>query len=90
MPTYDYQCQECQAVQEQFFKMADKPPSVPCACGGTATPIVSLGHGGVHGDEPVWLNDDVRMALQDPKERPIRSRTEWKRHLDKKGLVPVG
>ena len=36
MPLYDYACDSCNLVAEAFFKMADKPVSLPCPdCPGT-------------------------------------------------------
>ncbi len=32
MPTYDYQCQDCDEISEHEHKMAESPPA--CGCGG--------------------------------------------------------
>jgi putative FmdB family regulatory protein len=36
MPTYDYRCDTCDSVLTCFYKIADKPQTVKCDCGGTA------------------------------------------------------
>ena len=45
MPIYEYQCQECKAVQEELAPRPTGPrPAVVCeVCSGRATPIVSRG-----------------------------------------------
>jgi hypothetical protein len=51
------------------------------------------GHGGIQRDEPTWLNDQVRGCLQDDDdiadgmEKPIETRTEYKRYLKEHGIV---
>lgn len=41
MPRYDFQCPACGTVQEHTFRMAEKPPQVPCACGEQAETVFS-------------------------------------------------
>lgn len=37
MPTYDFRCKDCGAVLEDFFPIAERPPSIECPkCGGEA------------------------------------------------------
>jgi len=45
MPIYEYQCQECKAVQEELVPRPTGPAvQRRCEkCGGTAVPIVSCG-----------------------------------------------
>jgi putative FmdB family regulatory protein len=87
-PNYDYLCPDCGNVTEQFHRMADKPAEVECSCGAMATSLPSIG--GIQSDEPAWLNDEVRGAIQAPDERPITSRTEYNKYLLDKGLVCTG
>lgn len=35
MPRYDFECEQCGTVSEHTFRMADKPETVACACGGS-------------------------------------------------------
>jgi len=43
MPTYDYQCSGCNAIQEEFHKMSDSPEVVCSICGKSMKKIISLG-----------------------------------------------
>lgn len=38
MPVYEYQCNKCSGVVEQFFKMADKPSEIKTNCPHCSTP----------------------------------------------------
>jgi putative FmdB family regulatory protein len=95
MPLYDYECSKCDNVQEEFFKVKDKPLWVRCKkCGNMAAPVIMVGHGGIFREEPVWLDDGVRTALQDTDrvalglEKPIETRSEYKRYLKENGISP--
>ena len=39
MPTYDYQCPECDTLFEVVHQIHDASPQCPC-CGGEARPII--------------------------------------------------
>jgi len=97
MPTYLYKCPKGH-TQDVFFKMSEKPETVPCnkrGCRCQARNIPAVG--GIQSDDhPLWLNDDLRGALQDTdlirkgKVKPIESRSEYNEHLRREGLVCVG
>jgi putative FmdB family regulatory protein len=90
MPLYDYECPACGARPELFAKIKDKPATVPCPkCQTACASIVVLGHGGIQSDSPSWLLNDptVRGCLQDPSEKPIESRVEYRKHLAQRGIV---
>ena len=91
MPTYVYLCSKCNKKKEAVYRMKDKPQTIPCDCGEAmiSVPCCSA----IQGDEPVWLNNDVRMAIQGEKEmrtHPITSRTEYNKALKDKGLIAAG
>lgn len=47
MPTYDFECGHCGRRDERAFSMSDMPDAVPCACGQSATRVMSLNSNGV-------------------------------------------
>lgn len=84
MPTYLYRC-ECGKEQEQMFRMAEKPKVVPCECGKDMPQVPAIG--ACHGDEPTWINADLRGTLQKPGDRPITNRGEYRSYLAKNGIA---
>lgn len=42
MPIYEYECQKCNARQEVFQKVSDKPPKKCSQCGGRVERVVSV------------------------------------------------
>ena len=45
MPLYDYQCSVCGTPIEVFFKIDEKPESIPCSnCNGLMYQIISSFH----------------------------------------------
>jgi DNA-directed RNA polymerase subunit RPC12/RpoP len=91
-PLYSYLCR-CGRENERVFKIARTPKSVKCErCGGKAKKAIVWGHGGHHSDTPGWLDDGVRMALQDltiPGTVPIETRTAYKKFLkENPNIVP--
>lgn len=43
MPRYDFKCESCAGVREEFFHVADLPTYIPCGCGGQAVRQLSAG-----------------------------------------------
>ena len=94
MPIYDFKCLDCEAQTERVMKVDDSRVGLRCeACGGELGRIIVLGHGGFQSDEPGWLDDQVKGCLQDTDavaagaEKPIETRTDYKRHLREHGIV---
>jgi len=87
MPLYTYKCGNCEKEQDRFFRISEKPDTVPCECGAEARKILSAST--VHGDEmPAWMrHPEVRGCLQNPYEKPIQSRSEYKRYLKDNGIA---
>lgn len=88
MPIYDYECKECKHRFEEFFPLEDWDSKPDCPkCGKESRKILTAQ---IQRDEPVWLDDSVRGALQDTdakNEKPITNRTEYKRYLKDNGIV---
>ncbi len=40
MPTYEFECQHCGRRRDEWFSMATRPTSVPCACGMEAVQVI--------------------------------------------------
>jgi putative FmdB family regulatory protein len=89
MPVYDYECKHCGNSQEAFFKIGDKPDDIPCVCGKEAVKVMS--NSMVLGDDmPAWMRHRETLGcLQSPVEKPISSRSEYKRYLKQKGIAEV-
>ncbi len=43
MTRYDYECGLCGSVRELSFSIAEKPETVACDCGGSASSVISGG-----------------------------------------------
>jgi putative FmdB family regulatory protein len=92
MPLYTYHCGSCKQDKDVFLKLSEYDTPVEC-CDKAMTKVPTIG--GIQGDEPAWLDDSVRGALQDTErlrkglEKPITTRTEWKRHLKEHNIEPV-
>ena len=97
MPLYDYECRECGLKMERFYlSYKDKPDWINCEhCGAEAKQILVPGHGGIQTDNDVpWLPGALE-GLQDTDniqagiEKPIETRTEYKKFLKDKHIIPV-
>jgi len=100
MPLYDFECIECNHVQEKIYKTDDCPDMIPCSnCKviseinghniSIAKKIIAHGHGGIQTDNPSWINDEVRGSLQDESERPIETRKDLDAALKRRGAEPI-
>lgn len=91
MPLYDYRCKQCNGEYELFTTLSKWNLPVPCPdCGGEGERIITMGHGGSHDDHPAWLDNSVRMMIQDlddPKTKPIETRQELTKYLKDNGIV---
>ncbi len=87
MPLYEYQCQNCKNTFETFFSLK-KFDVTPCCpdCGGDGDKKFTAQ---IQRDEPIWLDDSVRDALQDRESdhQHIGTRTEYNRYLKENGIV---
>ena len=87
MPLYSYQCQDCDTEFELFFPLQewDVIPNCP-DCNGVGRKIYTCQ---IQRDEPVWLDDSVRDAIQDrdSPHKEIATRTDYKRYLKDNGIT---
>lgn len=82
MPLYSYVCTACEHEFDKVRPLREYNKRTYCpVCGNRAKRVITLGHGGIHRDEAPWINDGLRMALQDPSEKPIETRTDLKNYL---------
>ena len=90
MPLYSYECNSCGCEFDTMCTIAlcdsFKPPCPICE-GLDVKKIIAMGYGGVHGDEPTWINQDLRNVLQADGERPVTTRVELKRYMAERGIV---
>jgi putative FmdB family regulatory protein len=87
MPLYDFEC-KCGHQFEKFGSVKD-PDHTSCPhCNERARKIITLGHGAVFDDHPVWIDDEVRGCLQGDNEKPIRTRTHLARYLKENNIEP--
>ncbi|MBE9570749.1 MAG: hypothetical protein IMF11_08980 [Proteobacteria bacterium] len=76
---------------DKVYPMNDCPKIIECIhCRGEAKKILAIGHGGIQTDSDVpWLASACDTLLT-PKEPRLTSRTEWRKCLKRKGLIPIG
>lgn len=93
MPLYTYECHDCGEIQERIYTTRDYPAYVKCPkCGRRANKVIAFGHGGVQCDSMngvPWLSSALGN-LQPDGERPIESRTEYKRYLKEHDIIATG
>ena len=94
MPLYDYRCCECSKTFDKLVPLNRYDEDQECPeCGGSASKIVTLGHGGIQDDHPVWLDESIVRQLQDtddPGLRRIETRTDYNTYLKDNSIVPTG
>lgn len=89
MPLYNFECLSCGSIKEKFFHIDDCPAAIKCECGEKAQKIITVGHGGIQSDAPVWLPSAVKV-LQPSHEKPITTRGEYKTYLKNNGITAIG
>ncbi len=100
MPNYDHECICCGHKKEVFLCINDLELPQTCVdCGGDMKRLITIGHGGVHGDVPIsekdrhtnWIDTtNVGLTHKNPNHkygRPITNRTELKQRMEEKGVV---
>lgn len=94
MPLYSYECQTCGKEMDKVYPIENCPRVIECIhCRREAKKVLTIGHGGIQTDGGVTWLPSACETLQTPrerKERPITSRTEWKKTMKDKGLIPIG
>jgi putative FmdB family regulatory protein len=88
MPIYTYECKNCGRIFDLSLSLKNHTQQTVCEiCDGDAVQILVPGHGGIQDDHPTWLDHRVKGCLQDPSDRPIESRTDYKRFLKDNGII---
>ena len=93
-PQYEYKCPDCDTVFDEIYKLKEyeKNPQPLCPeCKGYCakrhfSPLP------IHCDsinDVKWLPSACKV-LQKPGEKPITSRSEWKRYCEKTGSICKG
>ncbi len=90
MPIYTYACPYCRADFDDFFGINEVPDVLDCPTCGTPSGRVISFQGGLQTETAPWIDNHLRGALQDDGEKPIETRTDYKNHLKKKGIVERG
>ncbi|WP_084685240.1 FmdB family zinc ribbon protein [Methylotuvimicrobium alcaliphilum] len=70
MPTYDYQCRQCQHTFETKHRINDPQPCCP-TCGGTCTKLI-LTAPAAHGAMAVGREQAIRSLQPQPKNDAYR------------------
>jgi putative FmdB family regulatory protein len=89
MPLYEFKCKNCRKVSEQFFAVAERPDKIKCSCGKTAKRVLSS-RGAILTDGDVKWLASACQTLQKEGERPLQTRSEYKRYLKDNGLIAAG
>ncbi|MCP4493243.1 MAG: zinc ribbon domain-containing protein [Gammaproteobacteria bacterium] len=88
MPTYGFQCTECQEETEKALRIAERNTRQFCGCGGELTRIVTC-H--IERVEPVWLDAAVNHAVPHGSDvRRPEDRNEFNRFLKENQIDHVG
>ncbi len=79
MPIYEFQCDDCLLIVEEYFHVVDRVRTLPCKCGGTANRILSLffshstclegGHNGrhLHVQSGTWYSSNKELEMKNKK-----------------------
>jgi len=88
MPIHEFECPDCQNIDERIYMKYESPKFEPCTqCGGKSKKIISTGY--IHTDTPTWLDQNVRNAVQGDDERPIQNRKDLAGVMAKKKIEPI-
>lgn len=81
---FDYECERCLKVHEEFHGMTERP-RVLCKCGGICVKLIATGQMfcGVNGRADMYNFTDFNTT---GKPVVINSKTQWRDHLKKHGL----
>lgn len=87
MPVYEYLCQNCGQIVDEYKSMEqrDNVPDCPICAGETIRAYTF--RGGIKTDHPAWLNNHVREVLQKDGEKPIENRKEHDQYLKDNGII---
>ncbi len=83
MPTYDYECKDCQHAFEEFHSMSAKPVKKCPECGGKVKRLIGTGAGIIFKGSGFYETDykkknSVSTTSTTPTEKKAESKTEKK------------
>ena len=88
MPTYDYECKDCQHAFEEFHSMSAKPVKKCPECGGKVKRLIGTGAGIIFKGSGFYETDykkknSVSTTSTTPTEKKAESKTEKKAETKK-------
>ncbi len=91
MPTYDYECKDCQHAFEEFHSMSAKPVKKCPECGGKVKRLIGTGAGIIFKGSGFYETDykkknSVSATSTTPTEKKVESKTENKSEKGKTEL----
>ncbi|MBW2149201.1 MAG: zinc ribbon domain-containing protein [Deltaproteobacteria bacterium] len=86
---YTYECKEHGEI-DLILPLSEWDKEQGCPeCNQPMKKIITLGHGGIQSENPVWLPSAVKV-LQADHEPPITNRTEYNAYLKEQGIWERG
>lgn len=83
MPTYEYQCKDCNRKVEYFQSMKEEPRTVCPQCSGSLVRLVSSGAGLIFKGSGFYITDYKRKEFGDP-DKPKKKESTKKMKLETK------
>ena len=90
MPLYSFECERCKNITDKTFQIEKCPKHISCICGGDARKVIVNGHGGIQTDGDVTWLASAAASAQRQHERPVETRTEYKKYLKDNDLIQCG
>ncbi len=72
MPTYEYECTQCNYIFEAFQKITDKPLKKCPKCGGKLRRLISGGAGLIFKGSGFYVTDYKKSNLPKPKDKKTK------------------
>lgn len=88
MPTYEYECPNCESHFECMLPMSEYKTPQPCECGALAARVLSLPNFILKGDDWVGKNLKIKGQMADRHSRMGKRQEEMKRDAPGVKLVP--
>ena len=92
MIIYQFQCQDCNKITDEYFNISDCPTSIQCQCKGIATKIISIPGPSLFSESPEWIKSLVDVVEKDSDKKHCNeflknpTRDNYKTWLQKEGL----
>lgn len=89
MPTYEYECTRCGYEFEVICPVKDYAVTLTCPSCEMNTAKLLISKGFTHGDQPSWINQDLRDSIQGDGEKPLETRKEYNDYLKEKNIAKI-